>query len=223
MDFMSIVFPVLTIGGMGVLFGVGLGFAGVKFKVEQDPKIPEVREALPGANCGGCGYAGCDALAEAIVKGNAAVNACPVGGASVAEKVAAIMGVEAASGEKMAAFVKCSGDCEKAGNKFKYEGIEDCKYESALNGGSKACSYGCLGDGNCVRVCQFGALSIVNGVAVVNEDKCTSCGQCVAACPKHLIEIVPVKNKVRVHCSSHDMPKAVKEKCTIGCWKYASI
>lgn len=217
MDIMSIVYPVLTIGGMGILFGIGLGYAGIKFKVEQDPKIPEVRDALPGANCGGCGYAGCDALAEAIVTGKAAVNACPVGGSAVGGKIAGIMGVEAVEGEKMTAFVKCSGDCEKANTKYEYKGIKDCAYESALAGGSKACSYGCLGDGNCVKVCQFGALSVVNGIAVVDESKCMACGKCVEACPKHIIELIPANSKVRVHCSSKDMPKDVKSKCSVGC------
>jgi Na+-translocating ferredoxin:NAD+ oxidoreductase RNF subunit RnfB len=217
MDIMSIVFPVLTIGGMGVLFGLFLGFAGVKFKVEQDPKIPEVREALPGANCGGCGFAGCDALAEAIVTGKAEINACPVGGNAVAEKVGKIMGVEVKEGEKTVAFVKCSGDCQKASSKYEYKGIKDCSYENALAGGSKDCSYGCLGDGNCVKACQFGALSIVNGIAVVDEEKCVACGKCVSQCPKHIIELVPANNRVRVHCSSKDMPKDVKSKCTIGC------
>ena len=217
MDINSILMPVLSIGGMGVLFGLGLGFAAIKFKVEQDPKIPKVREALPGANCGGCGFAGCDALAEAIVKGEAKVNACPVGGAAVAAKVGEIMGVSVEESEKMTAFVKCSGDCDKAKTKYDYYGIDDCAIESTLAGGKKSCSYGCLGDGNCVKVCSFGALSIVNGVAVVDKEKCTSCGQCISACPKNLIELVPYKNHVRVACNSKDMPKAVKTNCSVGC------
>ncbi len=217
MDINSILMPVLSIGGMGVLFGLCLGFAAIKFKVEQDPKVPLVREALPGANCGGCGFAGCDALAEAIAKGEAKVNSCPVGGAAVAEKVAKIMGVEAGNSERMTAFVKCSGDCEKANTKFDYYGISDCSIENTLAGGKKSCSYGCLGDGNCVRACSFGALSIVNGVAVVDKEKCTSCGQCIEACPKNLIELVPYKNSVRVFCNSNDMPKAVKTNCAVGC------
>lgn len=217
MDINSILMPVLSIGGMGVLFGLGLGFAAIKFKVEQDPKVPMVRDALPGANCGGCGFAGCDALAEAIVKGEAKVSACPVGGSAVAEKIAEIMGVEADNSERMTAFVKCGGDCEKAVTKFDYYGVADCSIESTLAGGRKSCSYGCLGDGNCVKVCAFGALSIVNGVAVVDKEKCTSCGQCIAACPKNLIELVPYKNTIKVACNSKDMPKAVKTNCSVGC------
>lgn len=217
MDVNSIIYPVLTIGGLGVLFGVGLGFAAIKFHVEQDPKIAKVRDCLPGANCGGCGFTGCDAFAAAVVEGKAKTNGCPVGGASVAEKVSDVLGVEADVSERTTAFVKCKGDCEKAKTKFDYYGVEDCRIENALAGGKKSCSYGCLGDGNCVRACNFGALSIINGVAVVDKEKCTSCGQCISACPKNLIELVPYKNNVRVACNSNDMPKAVKTNCSTGC------
>lgn len=217
MDINSILFPVLSIGGMGVVFGLGLGVAAIKFKVEQDPKIPQVRECLPGANCGGCGFAGCDALAEAIVKGEAKVTACPVGGDSCANKIADIMGIEASSSAKVTAFVKCNGNCEAAKNKFEYFGVEDCSIEATLGGGKKSCSFGCLGDGNCVRACAFDALSIVDGVAVVDKEKCVACGACIDACPKHLIELVPYDSNVRVACSSHDMPKASKDNCANAC------
>ncbi len=217
MDINSILYPVLSIGGMGVVFGAFLGFAAIKFKVETDPKVPKVRECLPGANCGGCGYAGCDALAEAIVKGDAPVNACPVGGAAAAEKVAAVMGVEAAAGDKMVAFVKCNGNCDAAKQKYDYFGIDDCAMEANLAGGSKMCGYGCLGDGNCVKACNFGAIKVVNGVAVVDKNKCVACGACIKACPKNLIELVPYKAKVKVQCNSHDMPKISKDNCSNAC------
>ncbi len=215
--FQSILYPVLSIGGLGVLFGAGLGFAGVKFKVEQDERIPLVRECLPGANCGGCGFAGCDAFAEAVVSGKAKTNGCPVGGASVGAKVAAVMGLEASETEKMVAFVKCNGNCEVSSSKYNYYGMEDCSMENALAGGAKGCSYGCLGDGNCVKACNFGAISIVNGVAVVDKEKCTACGQCVAVCPKQLIEIIPYKSKVHVSCNSKDNGKNVRANCSVGC------
>ncbi len=217
MDINSILFPVLSIGGMGVVLGAFLGFAATVFKVETDPRVPKVRECLPGANCGGCGFAGCDALADAIVKGDAPVNACPVGGAAVAEKVGAVMGVEAATGEKMVAFVKCNGNCEAAKTKYEYFGIEDCEMEANLAGGSKECAYGCLGDGNCVRACNFGALSIVDGIAVVDKEKCVACGACTKVCPKHLIELIPYSAKVAVQCSSNDMPKISKDNCSNAC------
>ncbi|MCD7905127.1 MAG: RnfABCDGE type electron transport complex subunit B [Clostridiales bacterium] len=217
MDITSILYPVLSIGGMGVVFGAFLGFAAIKFRVETDPRVPQVRECLPGANCGGCGYAGCDALADAIVKREAPVNGCPVGGAAAAAKISAVMGVEAGSSEKMVAFVKCNGNCEAAKSKYDYFGITDCEMEANLAGGSKLCSYGCLGDGNCVRACNFGALSIVDGIAVVDEEKCVACGACTKVCPKHLIELVPYASQVRVQCSSNDMPKVSKDNCSNAC------
>ena len=217
MDINAILFPVLVLGCMGVIFGAVLGFASIIFKVEQDPKVPLVRECLPGANCGGCGFAGCDALAEAIAKGNAPVNACPVGGAAVAEKVAAVMGVEAGSAEKMTAFVKCQGDCDKAKSKFEYYGQDDCRFEASISGGHKACSHGCLGDGSCVAACAFDAIHIVNGVAVVDREACKACGKCIAKCPHHLIELAPYEQKTFVGCSSHAKGKAVPDACALGC------
>ena len=214
---MGIVLPIAIIGGMGVVFGAILGFASIIFRVEQDPKIPAIRECLPGANCGGCGFAGCDSLAAAIANGEAPINACPVGGGDVAAKIGEVMGLEAGESVKMTAFVKCKGDCDKAKNKYEYYGASDCALENAVNGGHKACNYGCLGDGNCVRACAFDAISVVNGVAVVNRDKCVACGACIKACPKSLIELVPYDSLVRVACNSHDMPKVSKDNCAIGC------
>ncbi len=217
MELSSILFPVLVLGSMGVLFGVVLGFASIIFKVEQDPKIPLVRECLPGANCGGCGYAGCDALAEAIAKGDAKVTACPVGGQSTAEKIAEVMGVEASATERTTAFVKCNGDCEKANSKYEYYGAKDCSFENTISGGHKSCSYGCLGDGSCVAVCEFDAIHIVNGVAVVDMEKCVSCGACINACPKNLIELVPYNKKIRVACNSLDQGAVAMKACKVSC------
>lgn len=218
MDINSILFPVLSIGGMGLIFGAGLGFAGKVLAVEEDPKLGEIMECLPGANCGGCGYPGCGGCAAAIVAGNAPVNACPVGGASVASKIAEIMGVVAEEKEPTAAFVKCGGTCEKAKSKYEYFGLDDCNMASQLvGGGSKTCAYGCLGLGSCVKACPFGAISIQDGIAVVDPEICTSCGKCVSTCPKHIIEILPLKKKVKVQCSSKDTGKTVMAACSVGC------
>ena len=214
----NIINPILSIGGLGVVFGAGLGIAGEVFKVEEDPKIGEILEALPGANCGGCGFPGCGGLASAIAAGNAPVNACPVGGASCAEKIGAIMGIEASAADPVAAFVKCGGTCEKAKERYEYQGISDCNMAVQLAGnGSKSCTYGCLGLGSCVKACAFDALHIIDGIAVVDKDKCVACGKCVDACPKHLIELLPAKNKVKVQCSSKDIGKNVMQVCSVGC------
>lgn len=214
---MLIVYAVVVLGVLGLIFGLILDFASKKFAVEVDEKEAAVLEVLPGANCGGCGFPGCGGLAAAIAKGEAPVNACPVGGASVAEKVAAIMGVEAGSGEKIVANVRCKGTCEATKNKYEYSGIEDCRAAAVLIGGPKGCSYGCLGLGTCVQVCAFDAIHVVDGVAVVDDEKCVNCGKCIDVCPKGLIERKPQNKEVTVLCKSNDFGKAVKDNCTVGC------
>ena len=208
----------VVIGAIGIIIGVLLGIASEKFKVEVDEKEILVRAELPGNNCGGCGFPGCDGLAAAIAAGTAPVNGCPVGGAPVADKIAAIMGVESGSSEKKVAFVKCKGTCDKTNVKYNYYGITDCSMVTVAPGsGEKACAYGCMGYGSCVKACQFDAIHVVDGVAVVDKDACKACGKCVAACPKHLIELLPVSAKHIVQCSSKDKGKDVMKACSVGC------
>ena len=155
----GIIIAACAVGVTGLLLGLFLGFMGKKFAVEVDQKEIDVRAELPGNNCGGCGYAGCDALAKAIAAGEADCGACPVGGAAVAAKIAAIMGAEAGSQERMTAFVKCGGDCDKAKNNYVYSGVQDCTMMNiAPNGGPKGCTYGCMGYGSCVKACPFDAI-----------------------------------------------------------------
>jgi len=213
----DILWPVAILGGLAVFFGVVLAYASKKFAVETDPKIDEVRAVLPGANCGACGYPGCDGLAEAIATGKAPVNACPVGGADVAKKVGEIMGVVAEETERMVARVICGGDCDNAKEKYEYQGIQDCKAAEILAGGSKSCRFGCTGLGTCERLCPFDAIHVVKGIAVVDEEKCTACGICIENCPKKIIELVPVSKLVRVLCKNTDKGKAVVEVCKVGC------
>jgi len=218
MELTNIVFSALSIGGLGLIFGLGLGYAAKKFAVEINPLVVEVREALPSANCGACGYAGCDAFAKAVVEGDAKTNGCPVGGQTCADEVAKIMGVEVSTLDPTTAFVKCFGDCDKAKEKYIYMGVADCIDASQVQGGgSKACAYGCLGLGSCVKACMFNAIHVVNGLAVVDEDKCTSCGLCVAACPKDIIEIMPLASRVRVNCNSEEKGKDTMKACSVGC------
>ena len=218
MDTQAIIFAICSIGGLGIVFGAILGYASKIFAVDEDPRVGQVLECLPGANCGGCGYPGCGGLATAIVEGKAPVNACAVGGPSAANAIAAVMGVVAEEKEPTVAFVRCGGTCDKAKNNYEYDGIDDCVMASQLVGStSKSCAYGCMGLGSCVKACAFGALSIVDGIAVVDEEKCVACGKCTKICPKGLIGFKPKSKKTAVRCSSKDMGKEVIANCSTGC------
>ena len=214
----GIIIAMLVVGGVGLFIGLFLGVAAIKFKVQVDEKEVAVLECLPGNNCGGCGYAGCSGLAAAIAKGDAAVNQCPVGGEAVAKKISEIMGVEAGESRRMAAFVACQGDCDKAKVDYEYTGIEDCRMLSFVpNGGPKTCNYGCLGYGSCVRACPFDAIHVVKGVAVVDKEKCKACGKCVEACPKKLISLLPYDAPYQVACSSKDRGPVAMKACDVAC------
>ncbi|MDO4976239.1 MAG: RnfABCDGE type electron transport complex subunit B [Eubacteriales bacterium] len=218
MDVVAIILTAIVVGVVGLIVGLLLVTAGEKFKVEVDEKEVAVRAELPGNNCGGCGFPGCDGLAAAIAKGEAPVNGCPVGGAPVAEKIAAIMGQDAGAAVKKVAYVHCSGNCDVAKTKGEYYGIQDCRAAKAIpGGGSKACAFGCKGLGTCVKACQFDAIHIVNGVAVVDRNKCVACGKCASVCPNNLIDIIPDDAKYMVSCSSQEKGKPVKEACEVGC------
>ena len=214
---MEIVKSIILLGAMGLIFGAVLAYASKKFAVEIDERVEKIIEVLPGANCGGCGFPGCGGLANAIAEGKSPVNGCPVGGAAVASKVGEIMGVSASEGEKIVAKVICKGTCESAKDKYEYEGISDCRAAAALNSGAKACKFGCLGLGTCKDACKFGAITIQNGIAVIDEEKCVMCGKCIEICPKSIIIKKPEKQEVVVECSSKDKGKDVKDKCSAGC------
>ncbi len=214
----NIILPMVSLGGMGLLFGLGLGYAGIKFKVEEDPRFAPIRDALPGANCGGCGFVGCDAFAKAVLAGEAKPNGCPVGGANSTIKISEVLGVVPEIKEREVAFVKCAGNENKSTFRYEYFGLDDCNAAQQLaGGGSKSCTFGCLGGGSCVRACQFGAISIEEGIALVDKEKCTACGKCAAACPRALIELVPYSSEVKVACNSTDNGKVVRSHCTVGC------
>ena len=217
MDIMSIVIAAAVVSVVGILAGILLGVASEKFKVEVDEKEIAIRDLLPGNNCGGCGYPGCDGLAAAIAKGEAKANGCPVGGEEVAKTIAEIVGGDADT-VKMVAHVMCAGDCNKAKDAYEYVGPKNCKIAAnAPGGGPKGCSYGCMGYGSCVAVCQFDAIKIIDGIAVVDKDKCKACGMCVAECPRNIIEMIPYDAGAVVECNSNDFGKDVKAVCQTGC------
>ena len=207
----------LVIAVIGVIVAAGLVYTGKKFSVEVDERETAVREKLPGNNCGACGYAGCDALAAAISRGDAPVNACPVGGAPVAEAIGDIMGTSAGAMERKVAFVACKGTCEVTHNQGNYVGVKDCRAAVLAGLNVTDCNYGCLGFGSCAEVCPQDAITIRDGVAVVNRNRCVSCGLCAKACPRGLISLIPESRIVRVQCSNRDKGPLVKKVCSAGC------
>ena len=213
----QIVIPVVSLGGLGLVFGSLLAYASHKFAVEVDERVEKINEALPAANCGACGYAGCAAFAAGVVAGDAPANGCPVGGSAIANEIADIMGVATQDVSKSIARVLCNGTCDKAQDKYEYYGVSDCVAAAKLGGGPKACQYGCLGLGTCVRACQFDAIVIKEGIAVIDEKKCTACGKCVKVCPKRVISLMPEKSQTWVMCKSNDVAKEVRNVCATGC------
>lgn len=213
----GILTPILFIGGIGLLFGIVLGIAAKKFAVPVDERVEAVRECLPGANCGGCGFAGCDALAKAIVNGESAVNGCPVCNSVQVAAISKVMGVVAEESEKKVAVVRCKGNHDNAKLKFEYTGIQTCIDANLVGGGPKVCAYGCLGLGTCAAACQFDAIHMEDGLPVIDKEKCVGCGACQKACPRQVIHVLPISTSYHVDCVSKDKGKAVKEGCTVGC------
>lgn len=205
----------IILGTLGLIFGIGLYFASKVFFVQVDPRVDQICAALPGANCGACGLAGCSGYAKAIVHGSVSVDACIPGGEAVAHIVADIMGIEAKVRDKEVAVLGCSGrDVE---SRFDYSGIPTCQAANSTLGGNKKCIYGCLMYGDCERACPFDAISMVNGFPVVDEARCTGCGNCVKACPRNLYDLRPLKSLVHVTCKSFDKAKDVMQICKVGC------
>lgn len=207
----------LWIGGIGFVSAAALAVAEKYFSVKEDPRIGKVADLLPGANCGGCGFAGCADYARAIVTNHAECSLCAPGGAASANAIAAFLGRTPAVVEKRVAVVLCCGDNSEAVRRFAYNGLNDCAAAQATAGGDKGCTYGCLGYGSCARVCPVNAISIVNGIAKVDKNKCIACGKCVSVCPRKIIKLVPASATIHVLCSSKDKGPAVKKVCGTGC------
>ena len=218
-----LLYTVLTLCVLGILAALILYFVAQKFKVEEDPRIDEVEKMLPGANCGGCGFAGCRGLSDALVKRTDISSLfCPVGGAEVMKTVAAYLGKAAPEKEPQVATVRCGGSCEKRPRINAYDGVTSCAVAASLYGGETGCTYGCLGYGDCVTVCNFDAIAInpETRLPEVDFDKCTACGACVKACPKSIIELRkkwPKQRAVYVACVSKDKGAVVMKACKAGC------
>lgn len=217
MDF-TILGALLELGIFGLLFGIGLAIASKKFAVEVDPRVVQIAEILPNANCGACGFPGCSGFAKAVVEGKVSVNGCPVGGVNVAEKIARILGVESPQPtDVMVAVAICNGG-KRARDKFIYDGIAECRSALIVGNGQKMCSYGCLGFGTCVSACPFDALKMgSHDIPVTDFDRCTGCGICVRICPTKVMRLVPKNSSIYVACSSRDPGIFVRKVCEVGC------
>lgn len=216
--YIGIIIATGVVAGIGLLLGIILGVVGKLLAVEENKQQSAVRELLPGTNCGGCGYAGCDAYAKAIALEDASVQLCVAVGETGAQAIADLIGKKTEKIIDRTAVVHCSGSCEHTGAKYLYEGIETCEAAAlAPGGGQQQCAYACLGFGSCAKVCPQQCIYIENGVAVVDEERCIACGKCVKTCPKNLISLQPAGRPYTVRCSSHDKGKDVKVVCDIGC------
>ena len=223
----EILIAIGILGGLGLVFGLILAAASKVFHVETDPRLDKLNECLPGANCGGCGYAGCAGYAEAVLSGEAEIGKCASGGNECAQAMGEIMGVKVGDVARKVALVRCSGakSYDKDGNlvsgariKAEYEGFKDCLAASKVGGnGPLSCKFGCLGFGTCTKACKYGAIRIENGVAVVDEDKCTGCMACAQACPRHLIVPVEPYRNVVIACASLAKGAVTTRGCTAGC------
>lgn len=217
---MTLIIAIATMGGLGFIFAGALAIADKKLRVEENPKIGEINEVLPNANCGACGNAGCYDFAVKVVNGDAKLNECPVGGQDVVDEIALILGIESSQSVKLIARVLCNGGNLEAVKKenVEYNGPQSCAVKTVVAGGDKMCLYGCLGGGDCVDACQFGAIFMnEDGLPTVVEELCTGCGQCVEACPRGVIEIHPEDRELFVFCKNHDDPKHSKEVCKVAC------
>ena len=219
----TVIWTVAILAVLGLLLALVLFWVASRFKVEEDPRIDEVEKVMPGANCGGCGFAGCRAFADSAVKAaNLDGHYCPVGGDEVMQKVASILGFTVAAKAPQVAVVRCNGSCANRPTVNDYDGAVSCRVKAALYSGDTLCAFGCLGCGDCVAACQFGALSMDprTGLPVVDEKKCTACGACVRACPKRIIELRnqgPRGMREYVSCVNKDKGPAARKACAAAC------
>ena len=213
-----IITAVVSVTIIGIICAVMLAVASKVMAVKRDERAALIREKLPGANCGACGYAGCDGYAAALIDGSGVkTNLCIPGGDAVSREVSAILGVAFEDVDELTAVVRCCGDCTTAREKMSYDGIKTCKAANQFFGGTKACAYGCMGYGDCAAVCPEGAITVENGLARVDKRLCTGCGLCEAACPKGIITRVPAAVREYVLCVNKEKGAVTRQQCTSGC------
>lgn len=216
---MDILIAVVIVSVIGIIIGIGLSLASVFFSVPKDETESKIRECLPGANCGACGYSGCDGYASAIAKGETEnISLCTPGGNSVAKEIALITGKVAEDIAPVTAVVRCNGSCENSSEKLNYEGIKTCKAASMMFGGQKTCIHGCLGYGDCLKACSENAISICDSVARIDSSKCVACAKCMNTCPKGLIDLLPkAKLQAVVMCRNSEKGAVAQKACKVSC------
>lgn len=213
----EILIPGLILGGFALISSTGLYMASKKFYIYEDPRIREVTEMLPGANCGGCGFAGCAAYAEYVVNENSLSKPCPVADDETMSQIGALLGLAAETGEKKVASLMCKGTSQNCKSMMEYKGIEDCWAATLVADTTKACSFSCLGLASCVRACSFDAMYIEDGIVVIDDEKCTGCGMCISTCPKNLLHMRPKAKTVTVTCFNTDRGAEARKACAVAC------
>ena len=213
----SFLLAVLLVSGLGLLAGIGLALANLLMAVKVNEKAEKIYKVLPGINCGACSFSGCMSYAEALSTGKVKITLCTVGGDETVKQISAILGVKPAAADKKIAHIFCQGNGGYTSKKYLYQGIKTCKAASVMYGGDGACRFGCIGLGDCIHACNYDALSLEDGVVVVNAKKCVACSLCINTCPKHIISLIPKKKTPLVLCSSTDKGVHTRKVCAAGC------
>lgn len=213
----EIFFPVLIVSAIGIIAGLVLSIASIIMNVPKNEKVLKILEVLPGANCGSCGFSGCEGYAKALAQGKSAPGLCSPGGNKVANKISDILGVNNKKIDSKVAHVMCNGKTDCNSKKATYIGINSCAAAMQIHAGSGKCPYGCIGFGDCVKVCKYDAISIKDGIVKIDINKCVGCGMCVKTCPKNIIKLIPLKNQAIVDCSNSDKGVLTRKACNVGC------
>ena len=213
----EIFFPILIISIISIISGLCLSIASVVMKVPQNKKIDEILKVLPGANCGACGFSGCEGYAKALAEGKSTPGLCSPGGDVVSKKLSNILGCDEKKVDKKIAYIACNGTCNNTKPTTIYNGMSSCSAATLINNNNGTCPYGCLGFGDCVNTCKYNAITVENNIAKIDANKCIGCGMCVKTCPKNIIKLIKIKNQSIVNCSNNDKGPSTKKACKVGC------